>query len=62
MPSDRQRNQNEKRQREEANYAEVGGPGVEDCAAAPAGGGAEAARRAALMTLTQHISFILILI
>ena len=49
-------------QRQEAKHPEVSRPGVEDGAAAPAGGGSEAAAGPTLMALPKHINIILILI
>ena len=48
-------------QRQEAEHPEVARPGVEDGAAAPAGGGPEAAPGPTLMALPKHINIILIL-
>ena len=49
-------------QRQQAEHPEVARPGVEDGAAAPAGGGSEAAAGPTLMALPKHINTILILI
>ena len=48
-------------QRQQAKHPEVGPPGVEDGAAAPAVGGPEAAPGPTLMALPKHINTILIL-
>ena len=49
-------------QRQEAEHPEVARPGVEDGAAAPAGGGSESAVGPTLMALPKHINTILIFI